>query len=174
MQLSVKSTIPFPVQRVYEAMRDHMPKLADYIPNVDSIIVKTKEYQGDTLYLVNQWNPSMDDIPSVAQPFIPEDKQYWLDYAYWKDAERACDWRLEMAFMPNRITCNGRTAFFPLNDKTTEMRIQGELILNLKGRVPRLFLNKATKGVEKFVGKLIEPNFKKTAQALTDFLRENG
>jgi hypothetical protein len=36
--------------------------------------------------------------------------------------------------------------------------------------VPRLLLGKATSAVEKFVGKLVQPNFQKTSNALTAYL----
>ena len=132
MQVSVKSPIPFPVQNVYEAMRDHMPELAQFMPNINSIEVKERRQQDNVLHIVNRWNPSSTEVPSVAKSFIE------------------------------------------LDENRTEMRSEGELTLNLKGLVPRLFLGKATSSVERFVGKLVEPNFQKTAQALTDYLRSKS
>ena len=79
-----------------------------------------------------------------------------------------------MGFMPERVTCVGRTYFVKIDENTTEMRVEGDLTLDLKGLVPRLILGKATKVVEKFVGKLVQPNFQKTTQALTDYLRANS
>lgn len=174
MQLSVQSVIPFPIENVYKAMRDHLPELATYLPNIDSIEVKERKLEGDVLHLVNQWNPANTEIPTVAQSFVDVEKTYWLDYATWTGEEKSCSWRLEMGFMPNRIKCTGRTYFVVVDENTTEMRVEGSLNLDLKGLVPRLFLGKATKGIEAFVGKLVQPNFQKTAQALTDYLRANS
>ena len=36
--------------------------------------------------------------------------------------------------------------------------------------VPRLLLSKVTKGVEGFVGNMVQPNFQKTSDALTAYL----
>ena len=58
MQLSIQSTIPFPISKVYEAMRDHLPELAQYMPNIESIEVKSGWKKNDKLQLVNQWNPA--------------------------------------------------------------------------------------------------------------------
>ena len=174
MQVSIKSPIPFPIQDVYAAMRDHMPELAQFMPNIDSIEVKERRVEGDILHIVNRWNPADTEVPSVAKSFIDPKTTYWLDYATWKGEEKSCSWNLKMGFMPDRIKCTGSTSFVALNENNTEMRIEGTLTLNLRGLVPRLFLNKATRGVEKFVGRLVEPNFQKTAQALTDYLRSKS
>ena len=171
MQLSVKSPIPFPIENVYFAMRDHLPELAAYMPNIESIEVQKRELKNDVLHLVNKWNPSDTEIPTIAQPFIDTKNTYWIDHATWSDPQKSCSWKLEMGFMPNRVKCTGRTYFVALDDHNTDMIVEGVLSLDLKGLVPRLFLGKATKAVEKFVGKLTQPNFQKTAQALTDYLR---
>ena len=172
MQLSVQSVIPFPIENVCEAMRDHLPELAT--PCKYRFHRSQEKLEGDVLHLVNQWNPANTEIPTVAQSFVDVEKTYWLDYATWTGEEKSCSWRLEMGFMPNRIKCTGRTYFVVVDEKTTEMRVEGSLNLDLKGLVPRLFLGKATKGIEAFVGKLVQPNFQKTAQALTDYLRANS
>ena len=74
MQLSVQSIIPFPIENVYKAMRDHLPELATYLPNIDSIEVKERKLEGDVLHLVNQWNPANTEIPTVAQSFVDVEK----------------------------------------------------------------------------------------------------
>mgnify|MGYP001315164789 CR=1 FL=1 len=57
-----------------------------------------------------------------------------------------------MGFMTNRVKCTGRTYFVALDDHNTDMIVEGVLSLDLKGLVPRLFLGKATKAVEKLQG----------------------
>lgn len=171
MNISVKTPIPFPIQKVYDAMRDHMPELANFMPNIKSIEVKKREEKDGAIHLINQWNPNATEIPTVARPFVDKNKTYWLDYATWKNNEQYCSWYLKMGFMADRVECKGTTSFVVIDENNTEMVIVGTLNLNLKGLVPRLLLNRATKGVEKFIGKLVEPNFQKTASALTAYLR---
>ena len=72
--------------------------------------------------------------------------------------------------MAERVTCTGTTSYHRLDDERTEMRIRGTLTLDLKGMVPRLLLSKVTKGVEGFVGNMVQPNFQKTSDALTAYL----
>ena len=79
MNISVKTPIPFPIQKVYEAMRDHMPELAAFMPNIESIEVKKREIKEDGLFLVNQWNPKATEIPSVARPLLIKTKHIgWI------------------------------------------------------------------------------------------------
>ena len=174
MDISIKSTIPFPINDVFAAMRDHMPELVPFMPNVQEIIVEERRQSGNTLHLRNRWIPSQTEIPSVARPFIDAKRTYWIDHAQWKDNTNACSWRLEMAFMPERIDCTGSTSFVALSDTQTQMIIKGTLSLNLKGLVPRLLLGRATKSVEGFVSKMVEPNFQKTTEALTNYLKNNS
>ena len=172
MVLNKKSVIPFPIEEVYLAMRDHMPELAEYMPNIESIDVQKREEIGsDELKLINRWNAASTEIPKVARPFVKPDKTYWLDHAHWENSKYRCNWSLEMGFMPDRIKCEGFTDYVAIADDKTEMRISGKLELHLKGLVPRFFLGKATSGIEKFVGGLVQPNFQKTSDALTAFLR---
>ena len=49
------------------------------------------------------------------------------------------------------------------------MEIDGALTLDLKGLVPRLMVNRATKGVEQFILKLMEPNFRRMGVSLTEY-----
>ena len=56
----------------------------------------------------------------------------------------------------------------------TEVRIRGDLNLDLKGLVPALLARKATATIEAFVVRLLQPNFKKTNDALVRYLESKG
>ena len=175
MEINVVSEIPFSISSVFLAMRDHMPELAQYMPNVDSIVVESREdTSAGVVSLVNRWNAAATEVPAIARPFIDISNVYWLDHAQWDEPTNHCTWRLEMGFMSDRINCTGSTSYHATAPERTEMRIRGDLSLDLKGLVPRLLLGKATSGVEKFVGKLIQPNFQKTSNALTAYLEANA
>jgi len=173
MDIFIKSTIPYPIQSVYEAMRDHMPKLVPYMPNIQSIVVENREQKGASLHLKNRWTPSQTEIPAVARSFIDAKNTYWIDHAQWNNDTKVCSWRLEMGFMSERVHCTGTTSFQEIGPDQTNMIIKGSLSLNLKGMVPRLILGRATKSVEAFVGKMVKPNFQKTTEALIQYLNAN-
>jgi hypothetical protein len=172
VQIKVVTTIPFPLADVFEATRDHMPDLASFMPNIDVIEVESREEHEDgSVSLVNRWTAAATEIPAMARTFVNPKDIFWLDRAHWKPGETRCTWELEMGFMADRINCSGTTAYTSVGDESAEMRIDGELTLDLKGLVPRMMLGTVTKGIEKFVGKLVEPNFQKTSDALTAYLR---
>ena len=171
MNISINNKLQFSIDKVYTAMRDHMPELADFMPNVKSIEVVKRTEQGDSIHILNRWTPAATEVPTIARPFIDPAKTNWLDHAVWNNGQYICNWKLEMGFMTERIQCSGMTAFKSLGENQTQMSIQGTLDLNLKGLVPRFLLSKATKAIESFVGKLVEPNFQKTVEALVQYLK---
>ncbi|MEE2786441.1 MAG: SRPBCC family protein [Myxococcota bacterium] len=171
MDIQVVTSVPFPMDDVYHAMRDQMPALAEFMPNIASIQVESRDDDSSgEVRLVNRWTAAATEIPVVARGMIDPSNVYWLDHAHWKSEPQSCHWRLEMGFMSDRVQCQGITRYIAQGPSTTQMEITGTLELNLKGLVPRLLIGKVTAGVERFVGKLVEPNFQKTADALAAYL----
>ena len=71
MDINVVSEIPFPIGDVYLAMRDHMPELAEFMPNVASIDVESRDQESEgRVRLINRWNAAATEIPAIARPFI--------------------------------------------------------------------------------------------------------
>lgn len=175
MDIAVDTIIPYPIDEVFSAMRDKLPKMAAFMPNVDRIEVGPRdESVPGVVKLLNTWHAAATEIPAMARPFVDAKKMYWHDHATWIEAEKLCRWQLEVGFMADRVDCKGTTSYHDVGGGKTEMRIRGTLNLDLKGLVPKLMIGKATSGVEKFVGKLIEPNFQKTADALTAYLDDRS
>lgn len=170
MLLSVDNIVPFPIAEVFRGMRDQMPAIAEYLPNIDSISILSQEDPAEgERKLVNRWNAAATEVPVMARKFVDPSSIYWTDYAHWYEADWHCDWRLEMGFMTDRIKTAGKTSFHEVA-RGTEVRIRGELSLDLKGLVPGFVAKQATAAVESFVVKLLKPNFQKTNDALTRYL----
>jgi hypothetical protein len=171
MNIMVKTNIPFPIESVFLAMRDELPELVQYMPNVQSLeILKRETTDTGNISILNKWT-SATEIPKVVRSFIPKDKTYWLDRALWSNDRKTAEWELDMGFMSERINCTGTTSFHVVDSNITEMRVQGNLDLDLKGLVPRLILRKTTSAVERFVRVLVQPNFEKTSDALISYLQ---
>ncbi len=168
MKLSVISKVPYSKSDVLTTMRDEMPNLVQYLPNVDSIVVENREeLENGEVKLLNRWKAAKTEVPLVARAFISADKMSWLDDAHWFDDR--VEWSLKMNFMTDRISCVGKTTFTE-KDGVTEVHIDGDLDINLKGLCPGLMLKKVTSAVESFVLKTLEPNFQKNAEAVKRFL----
>lgn len=170
MKIDVVTTVPYPRDAVFTAMRDQLPQLAAFMPNVSQITVEQREEGADETKLLNRWQAAASEIPVVARGFVKPEQIYWHDHARWLPAQWLCEWRLVMGFMTERIKCSGTTVYLEDEQGHTQMRIEGTLELDLKGLVPRLLIGKAQPAIEGFVARTLEPNFEKTAQALTAYL----
>lgn len=169
MEIKANTKVPYPRDVVYGAMRDQMPRLAEFLPNIDTISVESREDSDTGTVLVNKWRAAKSEIPMVARKFVKPEQMFWLDYATWVDADWRCSWRLEMGFMKERVQCSGTTTYVEV-DGGTELQIDGDLQVQLKGLIPRLLIGKAKPAIEGFVTRMLRPNFQKTADALTDYL----
>ena len=174
MKLSIVTQIPHSAQACYQAMRDEMPNLAQFMPNIEKIDVIAREETEEGVRLTNQWYAAGTEITTLARPFVDADKVFWLDHAHWLPDGHTCQWRLELGFLTGRVRCEGCTTFTATDENSCRMEIDGELSLDLKGLVPRLMVGRATKGVEQFILKMMEPNFRRMGQSLSDFLNADA
>ena len=148
--------------------------MAPYLPNISEIIVEKHERTGDdTVDVINVWKASEGDIPKIAQAFIKPDMLQWTDHATWHDDEMYCDWEMKVGFLPDAVSCKGRTTYRAKGDKT-EVHIEGDLKVDgskIPG-VPRLLSGKIGSAVEGFVVKLVTPNLRATNRAMEKYLAD--
>lgn len=175
MKLDDVQRLPFPRDVVWSTVRDHMQDLTDYLPNVAAIDVRERhEEEGGVVRLVNYWTAADTEVPAMARSFVDPSKVGWTDRARWDPATWICSWDLEVAMFPERVQCTGQTAYVAIDEDTTEMRVSGDLQIDLKGMLPGLVARRMTPMVEGFVVKLIAPNFEKTAQSVTRYLQDQA
>lgn len=171
-KLDIKDEIAYPIETVYPAFRDDLKEVAPYLPNIDEIVVKSSErVDEDTVKVVNLWKASEGDIPTVAQAFIKPEMLKWTDHATWHDDQCACEWEMELGFLPEAVSCSGKTTYTKKGDRT-EVHITGDLVVNgakIPG-VPRIMAGKISSVVEGFVVKMITPNLKATNRAMEKHL----
>lgn len=171
MEITVDARVPYPRAQVFEAMREKMPDLVPFLPNVDAVEVKSRDdAEPGTIKLVNLWRAAKTEVPTVARPFIDPSRLNWLDHAVWTEADWTCRWRLEVGFMTERTKVGGTTTYTEDGPTATLVRMRGNLELDLKGLLPGFVARSAQPKVEAFVVKLIQPNFEKTVDALTRYL----
>jgi hypothetical protein len=171
VDIIVDHRLNHPRALVFATMRDKLPELAPYLPNVDGVDVRErKEPSPGVVELVNFWRAAKTEVPTVARPFIDQSKLNWIDRARWTEADHGCAWKLEVGFMPERVKCAGATQYVEDGPDRTIVKMRGKLELDLKGLLPGLIARSATPSVEAFVVKLVQPNFAKTIEALVKYL----
>lgn len=171
MEIAITKAMPYPLDKVWSSMRDKLPELVRYLPNVDAVEVKDRtEPKPGEVHLVNFWKAAKTEVPTIARPFIDPSKLNWMDRAEWIESTGTCHWVIEVGFMADRVTCKGATRYLDQGDGTTEIVMKGDLDIRLQGMMPGIIARKAKPAVEGFVVKLIQPNFEKTIDALAQYL----
>ena len=173
-KIDIRDHVAFPMDKTYPAFRDKLPEVAPYLPDVESITVKERtEVDADTLKLINLWKAAQAEIPSLAKAFIKPDMLKWEDHAVWHDEQKYCEWNMVVSFLPEAVTCKGRTSYTSDGERT-QVHIDGELSVDagkIPG-VPRLLAGKVGPVIEAFVVKLITPNLRATNRAMEKYLAD--
>ena len=175
MEIAISQTIGHPRQAVFEAFRDRLCELSDYLPNVAKIErLEEERRDGGDVRFVHKWTAAPTEIPSMARPFVDPSKISWLDRATWKAADFCCDWSMEPSVFTGRVRCAGTNSFVADGEAATIFRIGGVLEVNLKGALPRLVAGRATPAVESFIVRLIKPNLEQVAGAVARLLDDDA
>lgn len=174
MELRADAKIAFPREVVFIAYRDHLQELLTYLPNVRSVVQKSREEKGDKVEMLNVWHGG-GDIPAAARAFVSEKMLTWDDFATWDISKFICDWIIKPHAFTEAITCKGHNDFIE-NDGKTTLEIRGSLVIDAKKipGVPGFLSNKVAKATEDFLISKIQPNLVSTAAGLNKFLEAKG
>lgn len=176
MRIDTKATIHHPRAVAFRALRDHLVEVGEHMPNITGIDVRERTEPGPgVVEFVNVWHGE-GSIPTVAKPFIKPDMLRWTDYAHWDESDWTCSWRMETAFMTDRVRCSGVNSYSEIDATTTLLHITGELSIKLSGfpGVPGIVTRRAEPAVEKFIVGLVTPNLTKSAEAVEAYLDASG
>ena len=172
MDYSTTDIIEFPIASVFAAHRDHLTDLVEFLPNVESITIESREATGEILRLVNTWKAAQTEVPSLLRPIVKPDLLQWIDRAEWNGAEYHCHFNIELGFLKDAIACKGINRMETTADGHTAVTIEGAITVDAKKipGVPKFMAKKIGAALEKFIVKLITPNLKKTNDGVRSFL----
>lgn len=171
MRFQSSQVIPFPVDLVFVLVRDRLPDLVPYLPNVVRIVTESREESGAEVVRVrNRWY-GRADIPKAVARLVDPEKIAWLDTAAWDSGEKTCRWEIQPMFFRENVTCSGVNRYVA-EGNATRLEITGDLRVQTRGvpGVPRLLAGKISEQVEKFIVKLLTPNLDSLAKGVTKFL----
>lgn len=174
-EIDITDEIAHDRKTVFETFRDDLVELVPHLPDIKQITVEDREQvDDDTVEVVNLWNAEAEEIPRIARSFIKPEMLKWTDYATWNSDDWTCDWRMEVGFLPEAVTCKGTNEYRDKGDDRTEIAIRGELNVDASKipGVPRLGAGKIGGVVENFVVKLITPNLTKVNRGLEKYLQQ--
>ena len=139
------------------------------------IRVEKREVGDGTVTIHNIWIADRE-VPVYARAFLKPEMLQWDDYAEWKDAESRVYWKLRLRVFTESVTCGGTNTFERVDDKTSRVRLEGDLDIDVKSipGVPKLLAGGLKPKVEKFIVSLITPNLQRVNESLQQFLDEHG
>lgn len=170
MEIRSESRISYPRDQVYRAYRDRLSDIAAFIPDVQQIIVHSREEGSGQVKIHNEW-VAQKEIPAIAAKIIRPEHLRWDDYATWHDDTFHCEWEIKPRAFTDAVICRGRNTFVTDGDDTL-VQLTGELQINLKEvpGVPSFLGSRLAPQVEKFIVSLITPNLQATNEAIQAFL----
>ncbi|MBF0313846.1 MAG: SRPBCC family protein [Oligoflexia bacterium] len=172
MYLESKEIIDRPCDEVYELVRDHLVKVAPYLPNIDKVEQVTHQHSADckNTVILNHWTAKVV-VPEVAMKFIKKELFSWKDNAVWDNEKRVVNYQLESFWSKDIFVAKGANYFTATADKKTELRITCEVTLNpdkVPG-VPGFLVKKVLPMIEDMVKAVLEPNLMGLAKGIRSY-----
>lgn len=173
MKFSLVDEIPFPRELVFRTHRDALEELVPYLPNVTSVVTESRIEEGDIVKLVNLWTGASDDVPGPVRPMLKAEHLTWVDRATWDRARWRVDWALTINALPEAVAAHGFNTFLEENGETV-IQMNGEFVIHpdrIPG-VPSFVARAATPALERFVIGLLQPNLRRSNQAVQQYIED--
>ena len=175
MKFNIVDEIPFERELVFSTHRDKLEELVPYLPNVDKVVIREREEEGDVVRLLNEWSGATSDVPAVIRPLLNPEVLTWLDRAHWDQGRWRCDWEITITALPEAISARGFSQFSDEGGETL-VEMQGEFVIHpdkIPG-VPTFVAKRAAGPLERFVVSLLQPNLKRSNQAVLQYLEDHA
>lgn len=172
VKLDAKDVMAHPRELAWTTYRDELPGLAQYLPNIDRIeVVEREEPSPGVVRLINCWYAT-GDIPAVARAFVKPEMLRWTERVTWDSNTWTNHWSVEPAFFTDHVTVQGRSAYIEVGPTRCEIRIDGDLRVDVTGvrGVPRLLVGQVNKAAERLVASLVLPNMQRLNRSVAKVL----
>lgn len=171
-EYTLKTDIPIDV--VFNALRDDLSKLVEYLPNVKKIEMVERKKTKDRVLLLNKWYGKYQ-LPVIVNKLLNINEIAWLDKAEWISGEYACIWDFEPLIFKDYVSAHGKN-FYTKDGKHTVIKVTGVLDVDFGKHplVPFLLKNRINQEVSKISLGLIKPNFVNLLKGLEKYLKEQG
>ncbi len=171
MNFEVEERINYPRELVFTTIRDRLPELIPYLPNVKKIEVIDKKKTKDIVNLKNKWYADFE-IPRVVQKVIKIEEIAWIDYARWNEKDYTCEWRIEPVFFKEYVDVKGVNYYYE-DGRETIIKLTGEINIDVSKHplVPRLLSGIVNKEITGIVVNGIKPNLVSLIDGVRKFLK---
>lgn len=173
MKLEHTDIIKAPLEKVYQLVKNDLPKIVEYLPNIKEIRVIERQEKEGRDYVVNQWFAEAN-IPSLAKKFISEELFSWKDAAYWDDQKHRVDYEIEPFFAKGIYEAKG-TNLFKDDAGKTQLTLKCEVHIfpdRIPG-VPKFIARQIHPILEQTIQKMLEPNLTSLGRGLKEYFRSH-
>lgn len=174
MNISVDTSLPFPLPLVYLTYRDKVSEIVPYLPNVRSLELKSRQETNGQVQTVLDWHGG-GDIPVALRSILGENMLSWTEYDTWNEADFTVDWRVETHAFSEAVICGGKNRFIEYGN-TTLVQSRGTLTIDpkhLKG-FPPFMVGGIARMVEEFLGQKITPNLEQMGEGVRQYLTRSS
>ena len=170
MKIASESRIEHPLEQVYAAYRDELPRIVSHLPDIREIRVESSENTSNGIKLHNRWIADRE-IPKMLKGIIKPEMLEWDDFAEWHDEAHYVAWTLRIPAFETQVQCSGRNSFYA-DGSGTRVVLTGELRIRMEQvpGVPKFMAKKLAPRVETFIVKLVTPNLKQVNESLGRYL----
>ena len=120
MELESRTVVKAPLEKVYNLVKDELPEIVPYLPNVDKIEVLERSVDKNKTHLVNKWYAKAE-VPGMVKSFIKPELFCWKDVANWDDESFSVNYSLESYLANDLFDADGKNSFVSLNENETEL-----------------------------------------------------
>jgi len=176
MKLESKDTIPRPLDEVYSLVRDNLPKIVPYLPNIEKVeVIEYKDANKEKTFVTNHWY-AYAEVPKVAKKFIKDELFSWKDVAIWNNEQHYVDYSLESFWANDLYDAKGRNFFKAKGDNETEIIITCDIEIheNKVPGVPKFLVKKIMPHLEGVLRKVLEPNLTKLGEAINLYYKNES
>jgi hypothetical protein len=160
---------------VFGTHRDKLEQLVEYLPNVSSVVTESRVEEGPVVKLVNLWTGTSDDVPAPLRPLLKPELLTWIDRASWDNDKWRCDWNITISALPDAVSARGFSTFLEEGDETV-IQMTGEFVIHpdrVPG-VPAFVAKAAAPALERFVVGLLQPNLRRSNQAVQQYIEDHA
>ena len=161
-----------PRKEVWETYRDHLPKLASVMKQVDAIEVIERESTPQGIRLKNLWKIS-GGLPNSIKKVIPSRLLSYQDIAIWNQEKWTCDFVETPVDESGIYECKGQNTFVDLGKKTLltislELNIYPEKIPG----IPKFLAKGLVGNVERLISREVARNLITTAKVVENHIKK--
>jgi hypothetical protein len=170
-RFSTLAVLRSPPERLFGAMRDRLPELAESLSDVEQIEELERSELIDSVLVVNRWR-ARQSVPAFLQSRLGASAIHWIDRAHWFEDRHQCTWTIEPSIGEGAITCSGTTSFSPaMGGRGTRATFEGELNIDplFLSSIVGAFQAPVKTLVESIATSIIPANFRAVAEAASKF-----